>query len=106
MNWADKVVAEPNRGDSWCICMWAFASLIQSVGCDNVHIRCEATDVQYMLENYRAIEDQVDLEDPLECLPKLCPQQALAASQSSQQASAALQNFSSVLSVVGAFVLL
>ena len=23
--WDDAIVSEPNPGDSWCICMWAFA---------------------------------------------------------------------------------
>ena len=27
--WADKIVSEPNSGDSWCICMWATAKLIK-----------------------------------------------------------------------------
>ena len=43
--WVDKIVGAPNPGDSWCICMWATARLIEKVGCENVHIRCEATDV-------------------------------------------------------------
>ena len=30
--WDDKIVGEPNPGDSWCICMWAFANMIEEVG--------------------------------------------------------------------------
>merc|ERR1712146_689557 len=37
--WSDSIVAEPNPGDSWCICMWALARLIENVGCENVHVR-------------------------------------------------------------------
>ena len=47
--WSDKIVAAPNPGDSWCICMWATASLIKQAGCDNVHLRCDSTDVAYVL---------------------------------------------------------
>ena len=50
--WADKIVTGENPGDSWCICMWAFARLISTVGCENVHIRCDSTDVDYVLQNY------------------------------------------------------
>lgn len=47
--WSDRIVAPPNPGDSWCICMWATASLIKQAGCDNVHLRCDSTDVAYVL---------------------------------------------------------
>ena len=47
--WSDKIVAAPNPGDSWGICMWATASLIKQAGCDNVHLRCDSTDVAYVL---------------------------------------------------------
>ena len=47
--WSDRIVAAPNPGDSWCICMWATASLIKQAGCDNVHLRCDSTDVAYVL---------------------------------------------------------
>ena len=50
--WDKTIVGEPNAGDSWCICMWAFAKLIDTVGCENVHIRCESTDVQFVLQSY------------------------------------------------------
>ncbi|XP_063686368.1 uncharacterized protein LOC134820073 [Bolinopsis microptera] len=71
-NWKDKVCAAPNPGDSWCICMWATASLIKKVGCDNVHIRCEATSVNYMMEKYT--DGGVDLADAKLCLQKKCLQ--------------------------------
>ena len=43
--WDALIRSEPNPGDSWCICMWATARLIETVGCENVHIRCNSTDV-------------------------------------------------------------
>eukprot|EP00401_Gymnodinium_catenatum_P045233 CAMPEP_0117508968 /NCGR_PEP_ID=MMETSP0784-20121206/27229_1 /TAXON_ID=39447 /ORGANISM="" /LENGTH=206 /DNA_ID=CAMNT_0005304553 /DNA_START=75 /DNA_END=692 /DNA_ORIENTATION=- len=59
-----------NNGDSWCICMWATASLIQSVGCENVHIRCDSTDVAYILKSYT--DGGVDLEPAKTCLQQKC----------------------------------
>ena len=50
--WNDRIVKGPNPGDSWCICMWATASLIEKVGCDNVHLHCDSTDVDYVLASY------------------------------------------------------
>merc|ERR1719409_2398867 len=49
--WDDQIRA--NHGDSWCICMWATARLISSAGCDNVHLDCSATDVEYVLKQYQ-----------------------------------------------------
>merc|ERR1719230_1341692 len=48
--WDDEIRA--NGGDSWCICMWATARLIDSAGCDAVHLNCAATDVAYVLDSY------------------------------------------------------
>jgi hypothetical protein len=68
--WDDKIKGEPNPGDSWCICMWATADLIEAVGCDNVHIRCDATDVKYMLSNYD--DNGRDLSVAHDCLQQKC----------------------------------
>merc|ERR1712100_225897 len=48
-NWKHDVCSAPNPGDGWCICMWATARLIESAGCDNVHIDCAATDTAYVM---------------------------------------------------------
>lgn len=48
--WEDSIVA--NHGDSWCIDMWATAFLIRDLGCENVHVRCDATDVSYLMTAY------------------------------------------------------
>ena len=32
--------------------MWATARLIATVGCDNVHLNCAATDVSYVEKQY------------------------------------------------------
>ena len=53
-------VIRANGGDSWCICMWgrsltessgkspkAFARMVEAVGCENVHLRCNATDLEF-----------------------------------------------------------
>ena len=68
--WNDRIVAEPNSGDSWCICMWATASLIERVGCDNVHLRCEATDVDYVLSSYHDGGHRLDAAH--ECIRRKC----------------------------------
>jgi hypothetical protein len=49
--WDNRIINPPNPGDSWCICMWATASLIERVGCDNVHLRCDSTDVDFVLNS-------------------------------------------------------
>jgi hypothetical protein len=66
--WDDQIRA--NKGDSWCICMWATARLIEDVGCDNVHLRCNSTDVQYVMGKYN--DGGVKLEAAHDCLTKKC----------------------------------
>jgi hypothetical protein len=48
--WSDRICAAPNPGDSWCICMWAFARTIEQVGCENVYLHCDSTDVHHLLK--------------------------------------------------------
>jgi len=66
--WDDQIRA--NHGDSWCICMWATARLINAVGCDNVHLDCDATDVNYVMRSYS--DGGVDLSPARECLEQKC----------------------------------
>ena len=68
--WNDRIVAAPNPGDSWCICMWATASLIEKVGCDNVHLRCDSTDVDYVLNSYHDGGQRLDAAH--QCLRQKC----------------------------------
>lgn len=77
--WDDKIRGEPNPGDSWCICMWATADLVKSVGCENVHIRCDATDVRFMLSSYN--DGGRDLSVAHDCLRYKCPDEARAAGE-------------------------
>jgi len=69
--WDDQIRA--NNGDSWCICMWATARLINAAGCDNVHLHCDATDLPFVYKSYR--DSDVDLTPAKECLQKKCPEQ-------------------------------
>jgi len=69
-NWKDNVCGEPNPGDSWCICMWATASLIKAVGCENVHINCAATDVNFVMNSYQ--DGGWNLQEAKECLLRKC----------------------------------
>jgi len=65
----DSDTPKPFPGDSWCICMWATARLIGKVGCDNVHIHCESTDVNHMIKQYYDGNAQggVDNLEPARC---------------------------------------
>merc|ERR1711990_1006310 len=68
--WSSRICRAPNPGNSWCICMWATASLIAQVGCENVHIDCAATDVNWVKRGYR--EGGWDLQEAKECLDTKC----------------------------------
>merc|ERR1712178_85371 len=50
--WQWDSTIRANNGDSWCICMWATARPIQAAGCDNVHLHCESTDLNYVMSSY------------------------------------------------------
>ena len=50
--------------------MWATARLIEKVGCENVHIRCDSTDVKYVLSKFK--DGGVDLQHAHECIRKMC----------------------------------
>jgi hypothetical protein len=58
--WEDSIVA--NQGDSWCIDMWATAFMIRDLGCENIHVRCDATDVSYLMTAYSLGSTSVDEE--------------------------------------------
>jgi len=73
--WDDQIRA--NNGDSWCICMWATARLIEQAGCDNVHLRCDSTDVQYVMSKYH--DGGVKLNAAQDCLVKKCGATEMAA---------------------------
>eukprot|EP00913_Durusdinium_trenchii_P011707 g10995.t1 len=68
-------VIRANGGDSWCICMWAFARMVEAVGCEHVHLRCNATDVDFVLASYqdRGVTGRVhDLTDAHSCMKQKC----------------------------------
>jgi len=69
-NWKDRICAAPNPGDSWCICLWATANLISEVGCENVHIDCAATDVNYVKSRY--YDYRWSLSGAKECIEQKC----------------------------------
>ena len=50
--------------------MWATARLIEAVGCENVHIRCDATDVKFVMSKYK--DGGVELGPAHECIKKMC----------------------------------
>ena len=61
----------PNPGDSWCICMWAYARMISSAGCNHTHIHCNSTDVGHVMSNY--VDGGHKLDGAQECLRQKCP---------------------------------
>ena len=69
--WDKQIKGEPNPGDSWCICMWAFARLVNTVGCENVHIRCDSTDIKFLLSSYQ--DGGVNLKPAHACIKQKCP---------------------------------
>jgi len=73
-NWKERVCNAPNPGDSWCICMWATANLIRVVGCDNVHINCAATDVNYVMGSFN--DGGWNLREAKACLERKCVRQS------------------------------
>lgn len=70
-NWKKDVCGGPNPGTNWCICMWAYARLIDQVGCDNTYIDCHATDIDFIME--RKHDGRYPLDKTHECLRKKCP---------------------------------
>lgn len=61
-------VIRANKGDSSCVCMYQVAALMKKVGCDNVHLRCEAIDVDYVTRRYR----QIKKPHGAECIEHKC----------------------------------
>eukprot|EP00747_Dinoflagellata_sp_TGD_P092860 gnl/TRDRNA2_/TRDRNA2_165558_c1_seq4.p1 gnl/TRDRNA2_/TRDRNA2_165558_c1~~gnl/TRDRNA2_/TRDRNA2_165558_c1_seq4.p1 ORF type:complete len:174 (+),score=10.36 gnl/TRDRNA2_/TRDRNA2_165558_c1_seq4:160-681(+) len=56
--------------------MWATAFMIRDLGCSNVHIRCEATDVNYVLMAYGLGSSSVPnyvWENAKSCVKRKCP---------------------------------
>lgn len=83
LNWGDKSIQNlvpntlgdiSNSGASQCIDMSLTASLVQKVGCENVHIKCSATDVGYLTAmNWDAYGKLgLSLAPAVECLNMLC----------------------------------
>jgi len=90
-DWSSQVGADSaNPGGGWCICMWATASLIDKVGCDNVHLSCDSTDVSYVLEHY--VDGGVNLAPAKACLIQKCGSSMTAAQMSAAQTSLAASN--------------
>eukprot|EP00927_Polykrikos_kofoidii_P050103 TRINITY_DN4403_c1_g1_i1.p1 TRINITY_DN4403_c1_g1~~TRINITY_DN4403_c1_g1_i1.p1 ORF type:complete len:167 (+),score=31.87 TRINITY_DN4403_c1_g1_i1:112-612(+) len=73
VQWDDEI--RKNNGDSWCICMWATAKLVKQVGCANVHLRCDSTDVSYVMQKYT--DGGEELQPAKQCLSNTCNSPAL-----------------------------
>lgn len=80
----DKI--RENKGDSMCIGMGMTAKLIQEAGCKDVHIRCEASDLSYMMTRYS--DAGMDLTSLKQCLQDQCKVGQTLAAQASHGISA------------------
>lgn len=63
-----------NGGDSSCINMWLAARVIQVVGCENAHIRCDATDIDFVTKSYwwDDLKWGLGLQNAKQCLQQRC----------------------------------
>mmetsp|Transcript_9892 Transcript_9892/g.24477 ORF Transcript_9892/g.24477 Transcript_9892/m.24477 type:complete len:101 (-) Transcript_9892:345-647(-) len=55
--------------------MWAFARMIEKVGCANTHIDCAGTDLDFVLARFsdRGVSGRTyDLQDAHDCLKRKC----------------------------------
>ena len=58
---------------NWCVCQWAFAEAVRAVGCANVNVVCDAT-------NMRALEAYTKTDSvALQCLRSKCGQASASA---------------------------
>jgi len=67
--WPKDAEIRKQHGDSTCVDMFLIADLIESQGCQSVHIRCEATDMAMVVRQY----NNNDYFQAKRCLHKLCP---------------------------------
>jgi hypothetical protein len=61
-----------NQGDSWCTCATCTSEIIHKVGCDSIDIRCEATDIDYIMAS-----PVTEWDDLKACLQTKCPTAAM-----------------------------
>lgn len=75
--WSNSICTnDANAGEGWCICKWAFARMVEKVGCENLHIYCTATDVEDVLRSYH--DGGVRLAgEPHACMKEKCKAQGL-----------------------------
>ena len=71
-NWEGMIRCPPEK-PTWCICKWATEKWINGVGCNQVEIDCQATDVCDLKTSY--IDGDVELHKARECIESKCPTQ-------------------------------
>ena len=52
----------------WCVCQWAFSSAVDKIGCDNLKVNCDATNINV----YNDFRDNPNYKSALDCLRKKC----------------------------------
>lgn len=73
-SWIGVDMMRKNGGDSWCTDLWSTTRLIEKVGCENVRVRCDATDVGWVAEDntWEKYYRDVNLPPAKECLKRKC----------------------------------
>mmetsp|Transcript_96652 Transcript_96652/g.171909 ORF Transcript_96652/g.171909 Transcript_96652/m.171909 type:complete len:221 (-) Transcript_96652:72-734(-) len=84
IQWDKEILS--NHGTSSCISMWTTARLILSVGCEDIHINCKASDILYIFNKYQYAG--AELEPARKCLLDACPRPFLFVSDSESTLSA------------------
>jgi hypothetical protein len=119
LTWDNEVLPKAistNGGDSFCTDMWLIAGLTARVGCENMHIRCEATDVQYLVSRYMegeeigspeehglapsAAQREEILLEAAECIESQCSLRPMSLGSSSQDAGLSGEGGVSLVGIV------
>ena len=76
-NWCDKsYTCHEDKSKSckiknWCICQWAFASLVEQKGCvDEIELKCDAINAN-VIKDY-SLQNTVVSLDALSCIKRKC----------------------------------
>ena len=53
---------------NWCVCEWAFSDVVDKIGCENVSVNCEATNLK-TIYNFK---NNPKYKQALDCLKHKC----------------------------------
>jgi hypothetical protein len=61
-----------NQGNSWCVSVWGFGRLVKTVGCQNVQLNCDSTDIGHVLRRYSVGLAATNFKSAKECIFQKC----------------------------------